>query len=1282
MKKLGLLLLIAVAASAYGQTWQLVNPLPAGRADDIAIGYTSPGNQQRLYIADQTSWPFKTTNGGASWDSLYDPPAHQTAQPIAIITDPNNAAHVWIARTGQGVFYSENEGLSWEQRIIGLTNLNLLTLEMAPDDPDVIFAGCRPSGSSNVFKTTDGGATGWLALGEITGQEVHDIETLGAGSNVLLAACGGGIYKSVDGGQSWQLKYAGEAEDIARNPNVTGVFYAVLAGANGVVLETTDDGESWISMGLTGKWFKKVAVSRSSWIFVAAEGNFAFEGGLWWKDPVSGWHKVTSDEGIYDPLGISVLADLNPASPDFVLYSTRTGLYRSADRGASWGQSVSGMRLTHPASFSSSQPGGIFAKAIRFAMAPWVGTDSAMVVYQSTNNGTDWKMLYSCPTYEQGARGSHTLVVHPEDASRIYLVFESGMDYHVFSSSTDGGKHWIGQGMPGSTASMFQALAVDQNLNYAYLLNDYDVRFWRTFNGIQWNPVPGGLDVTNPNCAASFPAPTGTIFVGTGGETPPYHGIFRSQDNGNSWTQVGLAGNKVTSLAIDNLTPSIVIAGVHDGPELGVHKSTDNGGSWLNMSDGITHLPVKSLASDPAEPAVVYAANHSGGPGNWIGHFYVTVDGARQWTEITGTPPFKEIYDLQIDYNQPDKVYAVTTDGNYNFDAQQIPKATGLYTHTPAWQFKSLTSASSNASDYNSQRKLVRQEWTSNLHAVYHSGNASEHNVYYVSSTDGGATWSRKILLGSGMHPAIALDDVGNPQVIWLDDLEQQLRYAYCQGGVWSAAQTIFSVSGSDKIGPPAFCAVPYVVGSRGHVVFNWKSGIGSSTAIKYGWFTLNASGTLQSVANVDNGSNSSSTCLFPSIAYSNGSEGAYLHASWSKGSNVYYSYKQLDTGPWNNTRISQTQVTNAHPNIEFYGGNVNVAWVVTSSPNRIINRFRGFPYGTWSNYLPVSQAAGCASPQMAAGAYCVWNEGDYEVYYAYRVNGVWQPKINLSNTSQCSVSPQVAFMPWMMGTTIFCFWTENDAAPYQEFFTTTIGPLAAFYTVDAGLVDPSPYTVHRGGYLQYTQEPEKTVDTDSSYLSYRFDRLDPKMLYLVRASYYQETGSPAGLEVKVDGAVFANVAVPNRSVLRGEAWLPSELYADSVVEIVIRKKSGTLGTLGYLELCQAEPKGKGGPQSSGLSDLSLPRKFSLGAGYPNPMTSEARVDYALPKTSSVDLTVYNISGQLVRRLKSETNQAPGRYSVRWDGRNESGHRVPGGVYFYRLSAGSFVETKKLVVVR
>jgi len=1218
-------------------------------------------------------------------------------QPISIVADPNNAARVWIARTGQGVFYSDNEGVSWEQRINGLTNPNVITLEMAPDDPDVIFAGCRPGGSSNVFKTTNGGATGWSALGEITGQEVHDIETPGAGSNVLLAACGGGIYKSVDGGQNWELKQSGEAQDIARDPNPShpSWFFAVTKTK---VWKSTNDGLTWTELPPlpAGADLRKVAVSPSTRVYVAAAPPSQRRGeywcGVYWKDdPEPGWHSVGPDDGLYDMWATSLALDLR--SSNILLYGTATCLYRSTDYGASWTSSVSGMRQTYPSAFNPCLPGALFAKGVLINANP-VGGDAShgVVVYRSTNSSGGWDNIYSHSCYGttkeypvDSPRGARTMVVHPQDASRVYLTYESsGLDDHWNASTSDGGRTWWDHHY--NSACMEQAIAVDSYQEAAYVAGD-NPEFMVTINGGRdWN----GLDVSPGGAlsVASFPKDMGQVFLGTG-----LYGVYRSSNFGQNWEQVGLQGKSVVGLAIDNLNRAIIYAGSQGVASPGVHKSTNDGGSWTPMSSGLDYPSVTSLASDPAEPAIVYAATRSGGPPQrWEGHCFVTVDGAAQWSELPQIPNTRYIYDLQIDYHQPDKLYAVSFEydpnpGGVGF----IP--TGVYSLTPTYQFKPLTSANSNASDYNSQRKLIRQEGTTNLHAVYHSGSASTHNIYYTSSSDGGSTWSPKVLLGQGKDPTLALDDVGNPQVIWLSDNGNQLLYAYRQGGVWSASQTIYSVGAAQKIGPPAFCVVTSLAGCRGHVVFDWWNGLNpprASYAVKYGWLSLNASGTLQNVGNIENAG--SAVCSRPSIAVYNGNfmgqSGYSLHVAWTKGNYVYYSAKRLDSGPWSSpvTKVS-TAVGSHDPSVEAYGDRVHVAWVEPATATKVMHRSRFLPDGMWDFAETVTQSSyECASPQMVSGSYCFWSQKDngvnWEIYYSWWSPSGWNTPINLSSTPQRSFGSHAALMPTPMGSQIYCFWTEDDAAPYQEYFAQTAGPLGGFFTLDAGREQASPYTVHRGGYLQYDSLMEKTVDTSGTYLSYRFEHLDPRRLYLVRASYYQETGSPAVLEVKVDGSVFANVAVPNRSVIRGEAWVPSELYADSVVEFVIRKKSGTLGTLGYLELCQAEPKGKGGPQSSGLADLSLPKEFSLGPGYPNPMSSEARIEYALPKASSVDLTVYNISGQVVRRLLSEPSKSPGRYSVRWDGRNGLSQRVPAGVYFYRLNAGSFSETRKLVVIR
>ncbi len=95
----------------------------------------------------------------------------------------------------------------------------------------------------------------------------------------------------------------------------------------------------------------------------------------------------------------------------------------------------------------------------------------------------------------------------------------------------------------------------------------------------------------------------------------------------------------------------------------------------------------------------------------------------------------------------------------------------------------------------------------------------------------------------------------------------------------------------------------------------------------------------------------------------------------------------------------------------------------------------------------------------------------------------------------------------------------------------------------------------------------------------------------------------------------------------------------------------------------------------------SPPLATSLLPVHPNPFRGSARIEYSLAAKGRVRLSVYNVSGQLVRELVNQI-QSPGRYSASWDGRNQKGHKVPSGVYFYRLQAGTFSDTKKAVVVR
>ena len=98
----------------------------------------------------------------------------------------------------------------------------------------------------------------------------------------------------------------------------------------------------------------------------------------------------------------------------------------------------------------------------------------------------------------------------------------------------------------------------------------------------------------------------------------------------------------------------------------------------------------------------------------------------------------------------------------------------------------------------------------------------------------------------------------------------------------------------------------------------------------------------------------------------------------------------------------------------------------------------------------------------------------------------------------------------------------------------------------------------------------------------------------------------------------------------------------------------------------------------------SLPKSFSLSQNHPNPFNPSTTIYYTVPENSPdmvLKLTVFNIRGQLVKTL-IDMPQGPGTYSVNWDGRNSDGRQVSSGIYFYRLVAGDYVSTRKMVLLK
>ncbi|MDZ7722595.1 MAG: FG-GAP-like repeat-containing protein [candidate division KSB1 bacterium] len=104
--------------------------------------------------------------------------------------------------------------------------------------------------------------------------------------------------------------------------------------------------------------------------------------------------------------------------------------------------------------------------------------------------------------------------------------------------------------------------------------------------------------------------------------------------------------------------------------------------------------------------------------------------------------------------------------------------------------------------------------------------------------------------------------------------------------------------------------------------------------------------------------------------------------------------------------------------------------------------------------------------------------------------------------------------------------------------------------------------------------------------------------------------------------------------------------------------------------------------EDTGVDELTeKPNHFGLTQNYPNPFNPSTVIEYALPKTSQVTVSIYNSLGQSIKTLVN-TEQTAGHHSVRWNGLDENGQTVSNGVYYYRISADQFSETKKMLLVR
>ncbi len=97
--------------------------------------------------------------------------------------------------------------------------------------------------------------------------------------------------------------------------------------------------------------------------------------------------------------------------------------------------------------------------------------------------------------------------------------------------------------------------------------------------------------------------------------------------------------------------------------------------------------------------------------------------------------------------------------------------------------------------------------------------------------------------------------------------------------------------------------------------------------------------------------------------------------------------------------------------------------------------------------------------------------------------------------------------------------------------------------------------------------------------------------------------------------------------------------------------------------------------------DNTIPINFSLEQNYPNPFNPTTTISYNLPKAATVIVKVHNLLGREVRTLVNERMTAGQKWVV-WDGKDRFGQEVSSGTYIYKIQAGDYLQSRRMVLIR
>ena len=660
----------------------------SGRIADIAI---NPDNENEWYVAVGSGGVWKTVNAGTTWQPLTDNQSFYSTGSITI--DPNNTNTIWLGTgenvggrhvgVGKGVFLSLDGGKTWKNK--GLNKSEHISKIIV-----------NKKNSNNVFVASQGPL--WSSGGDR------------------------GLYKSIDGGESWSLvlsvnKWTG-VTDVVVDPRDENIMYAAtwqrhrnvaayMGGGPGTKLfKSTDGGDSWrqLKTGLpTGKLGKiGLAISEINPDVLYAAIELERRKGAVYRTSNGGesWKKMSDTvSGATGPHYYQELV----ASPHHFdkIYLMDVRVQVSDDGGKTFYRMNEGNKHSdnHSMTFKKNDPNYLL-----------VGTDGG--IYESFDDTKSWKYVNNLPLTQ-----FYKLAV--DDSYPFYNIYGGTQD-----NNTQGGPSRTFRSNGIANSDWFVLLGGDghqpatepgnPNIVYAQSQQGNLHRVDRTTGEAVFIKPYSGLNEDFERFNWDSP-----ILVSSHNPKRLYFGsqrVWKSDDRGDSWTPISkdltknqerlelpIMGkqqswdsawdvyamstyNTITSLSESILDQNILYAGTDDGL---IHSTKDGGSSWTSITvDKLPGVPdssfVNDIKADLHNDQVAYVALDNHKFGDYSPYLYKTSNGGKSWKPIiNGLPEDTFVWRIVQDHIDPNLLFLASEYGLYfsnNQGEKWIKLSTGLPT--------------------------------------------------------------------------------------------------------------------------------------------------------------------------------------------------------------------------------------------------------------------------------------------------------------------------------------------------------------------------------------------------------------------------------------------------------------------------------------------------------------------------------------------------------------------------------------------------------------------------